>query len=364
MSNFGNNTLALVLILSVIALLEEWNAGRNWRIGVILAFCASLLPAFSATLALPMALAGIAWIVARRVVALGALLKVSLPIAVSVALLLKATNVLGASSAVGLALTFDRGQFLQNVAFGMAPTWSFVLLSMMAPSFSLRRFHWFILAGALFVPTFLKTVGVGSLSDDLSMKTASMIAVASIPAVAAGLSWLVETPRPWYRLITGILCLGGLSNAASYVLQFPVRAATFSATRATDLPEPYADALLYVRRISAHNAIVADPFSGRLTNSSSTLFLAERRNWFHNEYMTQGSAMASSNNVNVTNRLATWTTWKDGAFVDARTSHELASQVDYLISDTPISSADWIPVASFARYLVYQSTARASVRSD
>jgi len=370
MSTFGNNTLALILVLLVGAALAAYREQPSWRLAGLLGLAGFSICGTSVTLALPVILAAAAWILLARL-GLGKLWRLLVIAAVIGAVglpILRFTNILGDSSQHAL-LSFDRGQFAQNVLLGMAPIWVLA-----AASLRVRRslsFWWLLLAACVAVPSSIDIVGQLAVSSTMSMKIASLLAVASGPLVADGLLALMRAgapagaatssapgPRLW-RAIAALALVVGLSNTLVYALQFAAyRLAGGAAGHPEELPGDYFQALSYVRRNTRPDAVVVDPNGDRLPRTISTLLVAERPVWLPTYYTTQ-LLHADVDNPEIMSRPETWRAWERGGFADEQLAATIAGAADVLVGARHIQSASWEERYAAGDYAVYVSRRRA-----
>jgi len=363
MSTFGNNTLALVLVLIVWQLLAAQGEKPSWRAAASVALAGLALCGLSVTLTLPVSLASAAWILMRRVrqpwrlavagVLVGA---VGLP-------LLRATSIMGDSSQ-HLVPSFDGGQFIQNVLLGMAPIWVLATASLVAH----RRpsFNWLLMAASVLVPTFVDFAGHGAVSSTMSMKMASLLAVASAPLVADGLLVLVgrgaaEGPaRPtWMRLWrvgAALALLVGAANSLAYAGQFALYRLTGRGHPA-ELPADYAAALEYVRRHTPPAAVVVDPNGDLLSSTIGTLLIGERQVWLPTVY-SASLFRSDSDRPEIMSRPAIWRDWQGGGFRDESLAATIAARADVLVGPPHIESASWEEKFRAGSYVVYGSRRR------
>jgi hypothetical protein len=359
MSTFGNNTLALTLVLLVVQLLAVHGERPSWRAAAATAVAGLAMFGLSVTLTLPLAMAGGAWILMGRVrqpwrlaicgAAVGA---VGLP-------LLRATGIMGDSSQ-HMVVAFDRGQFVQNVALGMAPVWVLAAASLLER----RRlsFAGLLMAAAVLVPTFVDFVGHGAVTSTMSMKTASLLAVASAPLVADGLLVLARggAGRPlWmraWRVGAVLALLAGAGNTLAYAGQFAFYRLTGRGHPA-ELPAEYAAALDHVRRHTPPAAVVVDPNGDLLPLTVGTLLISERQVWLPTIY-SAAIFRTDGDNPEIMSRPAIWRAWEQGGFRDESLAAAIASKADVLVGPPHIASGSWQETFAAGAFAVYQSRRR------
>ena len=120
LATFGNNTLALVAVLSIAAAVGVWNERPSYHLAALIAFLSVAVAGLSVTLAFPLALTLGAWVAIGGVARRGRLFAAAVPVGVLGLIALRLTHVLGGSGD-GVVIAFDHGTFLKNVVFGMAP---------------------------------------------------------------------------------------------------------------------------------------------------------------------------------------------------------------------------------------------------
>jgi hypothetical protein len=362
MSTFGNNALALALVLIVGELLVGLGETPTWRAATAIAVAGVSLCGLSVTLTMPLALAGAAWILLGRVRKPWRLIAAAVAIGLVGFPLVRASNLMGDSSQ-HLVVSFDRGQFVQNIAFGMAPL---VLLA----TLSLRRrprlsFAWLLLGAGVLVPTFVDFAGHGAVSSTMSMKISSLLIIAAAAPVAEGLVALgagapavVGGPtatRVW-RALTALALLAGVGNALAYTGQFAFYRLADRGHPAV-IPADYADALDYVRRETPRAAVVADPNGDLLRDTIGTLLIGERQVWLPTVY----SAMlfrSDSDRPEIMSRPQLWRAWERGGFHDETLATAIASGADVLVGPPGLESASWEPRHAAGAYAVYASRRR------
>lgn len=373
MSTFGNNTLALALVIIIVTALAALERSASWILAGLAGVAGLGIFGLSITLTIPLALAGGVWLLLGKVRRPLQLVAAACLIGAAGLPLLRASDLLGGSS-LHLVVSFDRGQFLQNVAFGMAPIWILAGAALVRPRLSLPVL---ILGACVLVPTFVELTGHGSTPQSMSMKMASLLAVAAAPLVAEGMAWLlpsrvldgagahgVGSPAPpsprtsAWRLAASLAVLAGLANSLVYTLQFAAyRVTGRDGGRSADLPADYVEALDYVRQNSPASAVVVDPDADRLRDSIATLLIAERQGWLPTRYSAE-LVGTDRDNAEIMSRLDTWHTWKAGQFSDEALAGKIARSADILIGPLSIQSAHWERRSVTGAFAVYASLDR------
>ncbi|MCU1244359.1 MAG: hypothetical protein JWN02_269 [Acidobacteria bacterium] len=339
MVTFGNNSMALVLILLALMELERWNAEGQARDLVAGVTALSLVIGYSVTLMLPVVGALLLWTllgrVRRPVLALAAAAGAGL---CAVALFF-AIGVLGGESGRHLAVAFDGLAFFRVVLFGMLPLW---LLTALAGKPRLTIYG-AVIGSAVIIPSFLYLQGSVTGKIDLSMKTGSLLAVVAAPLIAPAFSRL--------RLLAVAVVILGLVQTSAYLLQFPFYRFTHATTHDTAIPEGYWAALDRIRRGTPEDAVVVDPMTLGTDTAVWTVILAERRVWLPTPY-TRTFLIARSDRA-AEERIVIWDAARRG---DRAAAQRMAAEAGYVISPpgTP-PPPFWRPWASANGWNVLQS---------
>lgn len=367
MSTFGNNTLALALVLIIVELLGGLGDKPSWKAAWAIAFSSFALFGLSITLTFPLALAIGLWILMGRVQKPWRLVAASAVVGAIGFPILKATSIMGDSSQ-HLVLSFDHGQFLQNVALGMAPVWALAGASLIEGRRRLS-FPWLLVLAGLAIPTMVDFVGHGAVSSTMSMKTASLLAIAAAPMIAEGLIALLgigaadraAAPgwrRPW-RAVAALALLLGVGNTLVYAGQFSFY--RFSGRgRSASIPVDYANALDYVRHSTPRNAVVVDPNGDLLKDTIGTVLIGERQVWLPTIY-TVDLFKSDADKPEIMARPALWRSWEQSGFRDEAAAATIAGQTDVLVAKPGIASASWQPAYAAGAVAVYRSRGRGSL---
>lgn len=344
---FGNNTLAILFILVIALLLERWNGAGRFGHGFLICLFLCLIPGYSATLTATVAIALAVWLLIGRVRYPLRAMMIALPMACLAWLVLHRLNILGGPRQV--AMSWDRGAFVLTFVLSTLPLW---LLAALAGNDARRAgFWWVLIAAGLVVPSVFRTIGQGSMSSDLSMKTATLIIVAMCPLVAVGLNRCLvgKVSTRWLFVpAAGVLLLGFL-NTAAYTGQFVLYRAIGSTTRSQTLPVGYYRSLENVRDTTSVNAIVLDPTSLRYDSTLWTVDLAERRAFLPNDCGLLGAKPDGS-------RLLSYRRWENSRFGDRELSRYFSRQADYLVlPGRPSLEPIWTFVRSFDGYAIFES---------
>ena len=129
---FGNNSTAVAMILTGALLLEEWNRQGRVAHGFVAVVFLILLPGYSATLTLTMAVVLACRLLSGKVKHLSKALVIAAPMGLVGLIALCQLNVLGGENSLGFS--FDRGQFFQNILIAGIPLWALVACA--------TRRHW------------------------------------------------------------------------------------------------------------------------------------------------------------------------------------------------------------------------------
>ncbi|MGH7177813.1 MAG: hypothetical protein ACREJC_10565, partial [Tepidisphaeraceae bacterium] len=351
---FGNNTLAAVMGLMACALVRVWNESPRAPLAIIGGILVTLIIAYSATLFFPLVAAlGIWTLIGRVRTPLRAILLAAPALVVGV-VVLRLTHVLGGSKE-SLVFSFDRGQFIQNVVFGMAPVVLLVAISV----FARRRASLFqlLLLSCLCVPTFLALSESRTGDAVLSMKIATMLALSATPIIAGALVWLASRRGLWP--IVGVVVLAGVANSGAYVFQYAAMRATGRGERVVEIPRDYFNSLDWIRRHTPGDAIVLDPAGGQIADVIITVPIAERRVWLPTAYSMQFVSDAARQLM--LDRTARWEAWESTGFQDSALSSGFARAADVLLVREPAAppASDWRESARFGGYSIYLSQLRA-----
>lgn len=359
MVTFGNNTMALAVILLLIAVLKCWNQSQRPVYAIWASLLLVMIVPYSITLVFPVALALAIWFCCGRIrlplrfVALATVVG-------TVCLLVLIRSQVFAGSSRRLAFSFDHGQFLQNVFFSMLPLWTLAALAV--SRWREHEFNWLLLGSCILVPSFLLVPNFPA--PVFSLKTASLMIVASTPVVALGVSrWCNEsTLNVGLRWSAGLLVVLGALNTLVYVGQFPFYRLTGSERRSLALPLSYFRTLGYVRRFTPRDAIVLDGTSVQTTDVNLIVMLGERRVYLPSPFdLSAGEDTVRT--LNFQDRLVDWTKWDATNLTDPSLSAKLARESDYLITkmgSPPL--ADWRAVLRQGEFSLYKSQRRASVK--
>jgi hypothetical protein len=363
-TSFGNNALAIAMILLACALVVEWNrgpasTGPGSIVVAVLMFGLSV--AYSATLVMPVALALGAWLITGRLRRPLFVVVVAGVLGIVVLVILRLTHVVGGSSEQPLP-GFDHGQFLQNVVFGLAPLVVFVAISFASP---VRRFtvYWALMLACVAVPTFVRLGGSRTGEAALSMKIASLLVAAAAPIVAEALRAIEQRrERGEGRLLIGIATIAvvlGVGNAAAMLLQFPAARLLGRSGQMAEMPRDYYELLRELRERSTSDAIVADAFVDVLPETLGTMLVAERRVLLPAPYADP--LLHVSVRDALLERRRRFDAWRGEGFADGDASREFAANADYLV--VPSEShpgSSWREFSRRGPFALYTSLARES----
>jgi hypothetical protein len=331
--SFGNNTFALVLALITIVSLERWN--REGRISDALfgVIALAAMIGYSVTLVFSMGITLLVWTLMGRVRKPLLALTLAVLVGAAAGALFFAMGLLTTGGSRHIAVGFDNGQFVRMVIFGMAPLWGVLVLGGVRRS-SLNIFH-VLIAACLAVPTLLYNSGSETSATDFSMKTASLLAIAFAPLLAAAIEGLRagDVPR-WRRGAAVLLALLGVAQSCAFILQFPWYRATRPAAHAASIPADYHDALVWLRDHSPRQSIAVDPQSLNERDVLYAMMIGERRVWLPTIY-TDKVLIAG---FHADERREIWRAFAAGDRAAART---IASEADYLIMRGGTDSGDW-----------------------
>ena len=361
MTCFGNNTLALALCLLIIDRLVSWTSSGGLRHLAIAAVLTSLLPGYSIMLVFPLGLAIVIWAVSgrlRRPVLALAMFAAAAAIALVIFRAIGLFSYGGGSGRV--VVSFDGGQFLQNVLLGFLPAtlalgiclWNIRSLEKLEVLFPFAC----LALACVIVPTVSMTRGSPTSPVDFSIKTGSLYLVAMTPIFAVALTWLIPRWRQHLRVsVVGILLVcAGLMNSGTYVMQHAFRrilgrdgsaqSISWDHYRALELVAREPSRLILLDQLSIPNS-VADP---AVMLGGKRVLVASG----YEEVAFPPSVVAQQNK-------ALWLRWQSSGFGNEELGLLLARQADLLIAAVPIRSASWRLIAVFGGVAVYRSIPRA-----
>jgi len=340
---FGNNSVALVLALVALIELELWNRDGRWQDAIIGCTALGLIAGYSITLVFSLALAMAVWAALGRVRRPLVTAGIALVCGAVIGLVLAMLHIIAAGDGTRhLTVAFDHGAFVRMVVLGLAP----VLFLAIIGKKPLTLIH-VVLAAGIAVPSFLMIAGNVTGLVDFSMKTASLLAVAAAPLVAAGLA----RQSRFGRATAVLLITLGFVQSATYVLQFPWYRITGESARCVALPADYVAALDWIRTNSGERAVLVDPTSVGFRAEIVPLIFAERRVWLPTWFTEEGT---------VTDQRAPagrWQLYEASSRGDATAARIIASQGDYLI-DRNAPAGFWSPVHRDGTLTVFQSRLR------
>jgi hypothetical protein len=357
---FGNNTLALTMTLLVIDLLGCWSSsGKRGCLGVA-AVLASLLPGYSVTLVFPLGLAIVAWSLSGRARRPVFALSVFGAFAAVAFVLFRSIGLFSSGGGGGrLMLSFDGGQFVQNLALGFLPATvalGICLWSGRNRGLSPGLFPFLCLALAcLFIPTVSMTRGAVTSRVDFSMKTASLYLVAVVPFFASASAWLISRPRRhWGVTVAGIALIGaGLVNSGAYVVQHAFHRVLGRYGDAPSISVDHYRALELVAHYPSRLVLV-DELSMPYPMVDPAVMLGGKRVLVPSAF----EEMVSPPSVAGSQSKALWRAWQSSRFGDETLSLRFAEKADILIAASLVRSPSWRPVATFGEVTVYCSIPR------
>jgi hypothetical protein len=263
------------------------------------------------------------------------------------------------SNGKGVTVSFDRGQFVQNVALGFLP----VTFALVICVITIRKREVFanllpflcLLAACLAVPTMVITQSSTTSAIDFSMKTASLYLVAAAPIFAVASAWLLAHRgrlRPLFVFGLVLVCLG-LVNSGAYILQHAFARVLGRTVGAQSVSLDHYRALEFVARQPAR-LILLDQFSMNNLVVNPAVMLGGKRvlAWSAGEEMGFRQSPVARENK------ALWLAWCNSDFEDESLGARLAEWADLLIAIPRVQSASWSLVARFGEVAVYRSTLR------
>ncbi len=354
--NFGNNTLAILLIAGSWFLLLQWNKfGRIWH-GILLTVFLGSLPGYSVTLAPPVYGAFTLLLLLGRVHFPARALCVAIPIAVSFWILLHRLQVFGGPTTV--VLDFDGGQFIQNFLLSTTPLW---IVGLLAGKRIIAADFWAaVVAFGFLIPTCFDTVGPGATSSDFSMKIATLMIVAMSPSVAVGAEALfaLKLWKRWWFLLVCLPIVAGVVNTSAYLGQFPYFRVAGANKRVQVLPNGYYRCLQYLRKEGDNKSTIVDQMSTRVSWPFWSVVIAERRVFLPTSFwLDRFYSGCREERPQFEERIERFIQWEHSGFCERGISRWFSEQADYLILDREVILAPhWFRVKEFDGFFVYQSS--------
>jgi hypothetical protein len=307
---------------------------------------------------MPVALALAVWFMAGRVRRPFVAATVAGAVGIVVLILLRLTQVLGGSSEKP-EVSFDRGQFAQNVLLGLAPLCVATAVALLSPR---RRWSiwWVLMLACVAVPTFVALGGSRTGESALSMKIATLLAAAAAPVAAEAARYAMTHRVVAVVLICAILV--GVAHSAVMLVQFPAARFTGRGGKHASMPRDYHDLLSDLRSRTQVGAVIADSLSDVLPETLGTLLVAERRVYLPTTYTEP--FLAPDVRDRLLARSDRFSSWKRREFKDRVLSRDFAGEVDYLIVPSGASPAGevWREFARRGGYVAYSSQLRAATR--
>ena len=348
---FGNNTLALTMILLAVLSLVAWNKTGRFACAGLAALFVAFVPGLSATMvpavAGGLALTALCGAVRQpvRVLAVFAVFGVA-------ALAVFWSMGLFSGRKESLILEFDGGLYLRNIV-GSAPlcvaavVWCFVKAR--------TSMAWMLaglMAGAFLFPTLFDLRGSLAEGAHVSMKNFSLLVCASVPLVAV---MVMDAARLWYRRVAlgalvALLLGAGLINSIGYAASYPWRVLT-GAQPAVILDGNVYDALVFIRENSPSTAIIANPLVDEVASGNPTTTVAARRSLLPNEFLRN----TTLEKAKTSEHAARWSAWLNAGYPPGDLSAEFARKADFVVLDQELPASDWQQAAVFGKVGVYSS---------
>ena len=354
MTAFGNNSLALAMVLMILLLVRHWRQTGKTRHLIISGLLLAAIPGYSATLIIPLAaVCGLVLSILMNRHFLAVFLAYLL---IGTACFLTLNQLHGFSGSRGLPdFAFDGGRFLCTLILCGLPLWA-------VASWSLTdvRQTWpyaLLIAACVVAPSILYVKNSPTGGTDLSMKTGSLILVVSTPMIALGLRRIVENWRR-HRCLAGIcaaLLAVGFCQTVVFVLQFPLSHLGGAWQHsARTLPVDYCKAMDFLRVSTPRNAVViASETLSESFPATPILFLAERRGFLP---QTGDLVTIAKPFPLVTKRYTDFQRWEAGRFSDPTISKQFALNADILVLKTEaIPPCDWEERTRIGAYTIYKS---------
>ncbi len=351
---FGNNTLALAMILLVLYLLMEWNRIQRMTFLVILSFFLAMIPAYSVTLMIPCVLAVAAWLLIGNVRRFPtAALTMAVIGGAVMAGLAFGLHIFGSNRRI--SIQFDHGLFARHVFFCMLPLWC--LAWMVRRQMRQCALFWLLLAACVLVPSFVYIPGTSTGLIDFSMKTATLIAVTAMPIVCSGLEVCRSNWRRPMAVVAAVTIVIGAGTTVAYAGRYAFeRVRHQEISTALALPVDYVACLRYIRDRTPIDAVVIDPETGPYP-MVPTLAIGERRIYLPDFVTDNYIATDYLRSREIARRREDFQAWKASRFSDETLSREFAIGANYMIlPNAQVNIPFWQPVQPFGDYTVWQSS--------
>lgn len=350
---FGNNTLAVAMIVAAVLLLLRWNEEQKPVLGICLALLLSMIPAYSATMTPSVGLAFFVWFLLGRVRRPLFAAALAIGVAVLAYPLLRGLHILGGST--GLGLGFDGGDWFWTFGLCAAPLCMLTLVGL----FERRELTLptLMAAAGLIVPSLIYTEGTQSNASTFSMKSGTLVIVVMLPLVLAGVERVLRgRTSELASLFCVVLVFAGLLNATLYILQNPWMAMTGVTFRESILPANYCACLEHLRKHSPRQAIVLDSIEMQSADPVIwTAALAERRIALPSGFWSETYLPERQKELDSKRRA--FDQWRKEGFQDKEFSKRYAQSVDYLIvAGGKLNDAWWTLDFSAGSFAVYRST--------
>ncbi len=357
---FGNNTLALTMILLAVLSLVSWNRTGRVVYAGLAALLVAFVPALSATMLPAVAggfvLAALCGAIRKPILVLG-----TCGVVGAALLALFWSMGLFSGRAETSFVEFDGGLYLRNIV-GSTPLCVAALVWCLAKARS--DITWLLaglMAGAFLLPTLLDLRGGMGSGAHLSMKNFSLLVCASAPLVAV---MVVDAAKLWRRRIgPGLFILFfvgmGLINSIGYAVSYPWRVLAKTQPAVTLDADLY-EALLLARSMSSPGEIVANPLGDDLGSGNPTTTVAGRRSLLPNKYSREHTVESPE----ITQRVDRWNTWSAAGYPAGDLSAEFANMTDLVLIDRELPPDDWRQAAVFGKVRVYASRHRSPQRND
>jgi len=351
--NFGNNTLAVSMIVVAVLLLEKWNEAQKPILGVCLALLLSMVPAYSATMTPSVGLAFLAWFMLGKVRRPFYAAALAIGVAVLAYPTLRGLNILGGSTRLGVG--FDGGNWFWTFGLCAAPLCVLTLVGLWE-----RReltLPALLTAAGLILPTLVYTEGSQSSASTFSMKSGTLVIAMMIPLVLAGVERVLRgRTSELVSLFCVALVFAGLLNATLFIVQNPLMAMTGFTFREDILPAEYCECLEHLRKHSPRQAIVLDAIEMQSADPVVwTVALAERRIAIPSQLWSD--TFLPKRKVELDAKRRAFDKWRDGGFQEKELSERYAQNADYLIVDGgKLNDAWWTLEFSAGTFSVYRST--------
>ena len=350
---FGNNTLALTMILLSVLAIVEWNKGERGSYAILAAVLVAFVPGLSATM-VPAVASG--FLVAALCGAIKRPVRILFSFMLFGAIALGLFWWMGFFSGRGGAVLceFDGGLFVRNI-MGSSPL---IIVAMIWCLTNARTgiavLFSGLVVGTCFLPTFFDLKG--GMGADFSMKNFSLLVAAGAPLAVV---MIVDAVTLWRRgalVFSAIILLfvaAGSLNSIGYAASYPWRVFV-TRVPAVKVDSDLYDALIYIKAHSVPTAIVANPLVDGVVDGNPTTTISGRRSLLFNEFTIK----YDKNIFNFPEILQLKTQffdWVQLGCPEGKISADFARRANFAVIDRELPLCDWECIAVFGKVQIYRS---------